>query len=92
MKGPPAQWALPSLAEVGRPGDLSYASVVAYEKTHPKGAGTVGLITARFRFTDGEILHSDVNGYDKVTYSYEAANPKAGDLPTAIEFRLPDRA
>ncbi|WP_194909671.1 hypothetical protein [Catenulispora rubra] len=89
LKSPPAQWALPSLVEVGRPGDLSYASVVAYEKGHPEGKGAAGLVTAKFRFTDGEILHSDVNGYAGVTYCYEAAKPKAADLPTAIEFRLP---
>ncbi|MBW8803333.1 MAG: hypothetical protein JF587_05675 [Catenulisporales bacterium] len=86
---PAATWPRPSLSEVGRPADLSFASVVAFETAHPQRTSRVGLVSARVRITDGAITHSKVNGYGKVTYCYEAPNPKPADLPVAIEFRLP---
>lgn len=88
LKSPPAQWAQPSLTSVGRPADLSFASVLAFETAHSQRLPGVGLVSAVARITDGEIRYVKIQGYGKVAYCYEPPNPKPADLPTAIEFRL----
>jgi hypothetical protein len=87
---PEAQWAsLPSLRFLGRPEDLSFASVFDFEKARP-GARTATALVATHRFTDGAFLHHDVNSMDGLTYFYPSDEPIPPDeLPVALEVALP---
>lgn len=85
---PPPQYdGPPSLASVGKPNDLSFGSVLGFERAQP-GALVATLTVATYRITDGAFMHSDIRGSGRVTYCYGSTDPKTLDLPVAIEVRL----
>lgn len=88
---PLPQWDRPpSLEFLGRPEDLSFGSVRAFEKAQPE-ARKATLVNATYRLTDGAFLYCAINGTDGVTYIYGSNDPKPDQQPVAIEFRLPEQ-
>jgi hypothetical protein len=90
LDAPDSQWfGLPSLRFLGRPEDLSFASVLDFEKARP-GARKATVLVAKYRTTDGAFLHHAINGTDGITYFYASAEPLPEDLPVGLELELPE--
>lgn len=86
---PPARWPLPQLTELGRPADLSYGSVLDYERSRP-GARPGLSWTANYRMTDGAFRNVELCGVKgRVRHYFASSELSVDDLPVAIEFRLP---
>lgn len=85
---PPNQWGSPpSLAFLGRPEDLSFATVLEFEQEQEK-ARRETLVTVNYRMTDGAALCCSLAGAGGVTYYFGSSNPKPTDLPIAYELQL----
>jgi len=87
---PPPQWRpAPSLVFLARPASLAFGTICDFEQRQP-GARIATLVTGVYRLTDGAFLHCRVSGLYGVSYFYESNDPRPGDEPSAIEFRLPE--
>jgi len=90
LTAPQPEWRPPpSLAFLGRPQPLSYASIRDFEGAQP-GARKATLLDATYRMTDGAFLYCTINGAQGITYVYASNHPKPNDEPVALEFQLPD--
>lgn len=88
LSPPPPQWApASSLSFLGIPADLSFGSVLVFERTRP-AARRATLVDASYRITDGSFLSCQINGSKGITYYYASNKPKTRDEPIALKVRL----
>jgi hypothetical protein len=86
---PPAQWKpSPSLTFLGRPENLNFGVLCAFEQAQPN-VGKASIVKATYRMTDGAFLYVGVGG-NGLTYLFASNKPAPTDEPVAFEIRLPE--
>jgi hypothetical protein len=84
---PPApDWRTPSLVFLGRPSNLSFSSLFAFESAQPQ-APAVPQMMQQSLTADHSCIHSMLIG-GVIDYYFEAFSPSHMDEPVAMRFQL----
>jgi hypothetical protein len=78
----------PLLQTLGWPHPLGYGETFACAK---RLSDEPVMVSARYRFTDGEFESHIIHAAPRVTFHYDEANPRPADIAVAIELGLGGR-
>jgi hypothetical protein len=83
---PVPAWRPPSLVFLGRPSDLSFGSLFAFESAQPKAPAVTQMMQQSLT-ADLSCIHSMLIGGD-IDYLFESFLPSRMDEPVAMHFQL----